>query len=477
MPSGEAWTTPQPHLLAAAVALSAGQYDSCAAALDTADGLMKNLPAAEEATSRLAAAVLLLTVCLRTGDLATAAMAVGRAELMLGKVPGRKLARHPDIRRQVLSGRAAVELWSGRADEAARILGAGVADEAAAGRECERASLSGRLALVEALRGRLGRAAELAEEAASVASEHRPSGPGPAPLVALARVHLARNELREARSCLKQADAALGASPDKLVGAAAYLVAAGGALAEGRPAVAVQIIGRARSGWSVPPWLDQQLGLVQSRAYAAAGDVQAALAEAQRAGTSPEATVTLAHACAVAGDDEAAHRILAPALAADSQVPDWVRLHAWLLDARLSYHDDDDGRGRRSLASALRLAEREQIRLPFALEGSWLGAVLRRDPELVGSHRLLLARALGPDQLPALMDAVGDAAVLLIEPLTDRERQVLRLAAEGATGADIAARLKLSEGTVRNYLSEAISKLGAANRTEAARIARQRGWL
>jgi two-component system, NarL family, response regulator DesR len=63
------------------------------------------------------------------------------------------------------------------------------------------------------------------------------------------------------------------------------------------------------------------------------------------------------------------------------------------------------------------------------------------------------------------------------DPLTDRERQVLRLAAEGATGADIAGELRLSEGTVRNYLSEAISKLGASNRTEAARIARQRGWL
>ncbi|MFZ0590429.1 MAG: response regulator transcription factor [Bryobacteraceae bacterium] len=63
------------------------------------------------------------------------------------------------------------------------------------------------------------------------------------------------------------------------------------------------------------------------------------------------------------------------------------------------------------------------------------------------------------------------------DPLTDRERQVLRLAAEGATGAEIAGQLRLSEGTVRNYLSEAISKLGASNRTEAARIARQRGWL
>jgi two-component system response regulator DesR len=63
------------------------------------------------------------------------------------------------------------------------------------------------------------------------------------------------------------------------------------------------------------------------------------------------------------------------------------------------------------------------------------------------------------------------------DPLTDRERQVLRLADEGLSGAEIAKRLKLSEGTVRNYLSESIGKLGARNRVEAARLARQRGWL
>jgi len=63
------------------------------------------------------------------------------------------------------------------------------------------------------------------------------------------------------------------------------------------------------------------------------------------------------------------------------------------------------------------------------------------------------------------------------DPLTDRERQVLRLAGEGRASGDIAVELKLSEGTVRNYLSEAISKLGAANRVEAARIARAKGWL
>ena len=63
------------------------------------------------------------------------------------------------------------------------------------------------------------------------------------------------------------------------------------------------------------------------------------------------------------------------------------------------------------------------------------------------------------------------------DPLNERERQVLRQAGEGASAAQTAAALGLSAGTVRNYLSEAIGKLGAANRVEAVRIARQRGWL
>ena len=63
------------------------------------------------------------------------------------------------------------------------------------------------------------------------------------------------------------------------------------------------------------------------------------------------------------------------------------------------------------------------------------------------------------------------------DPLTERERQVLRLAGEGASSADIARQIHLSEGTVRNYLSEAISKLNAGNRVEAYRLARDAGWL
>ncbi len=75
---------------------------------------------------------------------------------------------------------------------------------------------------------------------------------------------------------------------------------------------------------------------------------------------------------------------------------------------------------------------------------------------------------------PALAAAaLADGA----NPLTDRECDVLRAAADGSTNAEIAAALQLSQGTVRNYLSTAIQKTGARNRAEAVRTAGDKGWL
>ena len=78
-----------------------------------------------------------------------------------------------------------------------------------------------------------------------------------------------------------------------------------------------------------------------------------------------------------------------------------------------------------------------------------------------------------------VVDPALAAAALSVgpNPLTDREREVLAAAADGATVADVAAALHLSESTVRNYLSAAIGKTGSRNRIEAVRVARQRGWL
>lgn len=108
-----------------------------------------------------------------------------------------------------------------------------------------------------------------------------------------------------------------------------------------------------------------------------------------------------------------------------------------------------------------------------ALDCGVAGYVLKDAPidQLVDTVRRVHAGERVVD--PALAMTAWDAA----DPMTDRERDVLRLADEGLPNTDIAERLHLAEGTVRNYLSTVITKLGVRNRIEAARMAREKGWL
>jgi two-component system, NarL family, response regulator DesR len=109
-----------------------------------------------------------------------------------------------------------------------------------------------------------------------------------------------------------------------------------------------------------------------------------------------------------------------------------------------------------------------------ALEAGARGYLLKDRPasELAESIRRVHSGLRAVD--PALAAEAWSADE---DPLSDRERQILQRAGDGRSSAEIASELRLSEGTVRNYLSEAITKLGAANRVDAARIARSRGWL
>jgi two-component system response regulator DesR len=108
-----------------------------------------------------------------------------------------------------------------------------------------------------------------------------------------------------------------------------------------------------------------------------------------------------------------------------------------------------------------------------ALDAGASGYVLKDAPSqaLADAIRRVHAggRAIDPD---LAVEAWGEG-----DPLTDRERHVLRLAGDGRPGAEIAREMGLAEGTVRNYLSKAISKVGGRNRVDAARIARSKGWL
>jgi two-component system response regulator DesR len=109
-----------------------------------------------------------------------------------------------------------------------------------------------------------------------------------------------------------------------------------------------------------------------------------------------------------------------------------------------------------------------------AMESGAVGFLLKDAPaaELAVSIRRVMAgeRVVDPD---LALSALSDGS----NPLTGRERDVLQASLDGASIADIAVRLYVTEGTVRNHLSSAIQKLGAQNRTEAARLAEQKGWL
>jgi two-component system, NarL family, response regulator DesR len=109
-----------------------------------------------------------------------------------------------------------------------------------------------------------------------------------------------------------------------------------------------------------------------------------------------------------------------------------------------------------------------------AMESGAVGFLLKDAPasELAAAIRRVMAgeRVVDPSLAAAALSE-GES------PLTDREREVLSASANGATIEDVALKLYLSEGTVRNYLSTAIKKLGTRNRVEAARLAERKGWL
>ncbi len=478
MPYNPTWTGPHPALIAAALALADLAPVAACAALDVAEEILGRLPADAETPARLAAAMLRLTVARRAGDLGAATAAMDQAEQLVSSLPGDILTRHAEIHTTVLSARGMVQFWSGHLDEAAVSLDAGAAAATVTGSMSERTDCLGYLALLEALRGRLNRAVELAA-GASPAGQDGTEMAGPAcgaAEVALALVHLERNERHDARDRLKRADAALRIRPERLVGAAACLVVARYRLAEGRAKAAAEMIARARHGWSPPGWLDHMLTLLESRAYAAAGDLSSAVGIAERAnpGARIDATVALAHAWLDAGDDQAAGQALENGPDDADEAQDRNRLDRWLIDARLGYSRGDQVQGRRSLQRALGLAEPEQLRLPFAMQAAWIRPVLRSDPHLAEAHRHLLEPGLlDPGRGPAELPAAGQAVPMIVEQLSGREREVLSLLSGMLSTAEVASELYISVNTVKTHLKSIYRKLAATHRGEAVRRARQ----
>ena len=459
----------EPELLLVAAAMELASTDGHVddSVLSAADALLEQRPAGEDVPARLAAALVRVALSRRTGDHAAAASAAARAQQLLEDIPEAELARHPVARIEVLSGRGIAELWAGDFARAADILGTARDAQAPEGTH-ERLGCLGSLALAEALRGHLTRAGELAGEA--LAGQLA----GPAAAVALACVHLDRGELKKVRIQLKLAGDALRLQPDPLMDALVRAVAVRHALAEGHAGPARGMLGPARAGLPLPSWLEHRMALLEASACAADDAVQAAVDAAENADPRShlDAAVALAQSWLAAGKPQAARRALAAPPAADATAPDYTRVEAWLVDARLSYRAEDRVRGHRSLEQALRLASAEQLRLPFIMERAWIRPVLRRDPGLARTYQTLLESGVINSRLvPATPP--DDAAPLIVEQLSQREREVVRYMSDMMSTAEIAAEMYISVNTVKTHLKSIYRKLAAAHRREAVRRARQ----
>jgi LuxR family maltose regulon positive regulatory protein len=487
---------------AAALALARPGPDHGAAAtwLARADELLRPLPADAELTSRLAAGVIRFSLARSAGDPRALADAAAEQEIAMARLPADVLSAHRELAAQTLTSRGEAELWLGRFDDAGKSFGDAAAvpvrDAAAGGG----AGCLGRLALTEALSGSLVRAADLAAKALAakaltvreltaraaaesgapgcdIAAESPPDVPAD---IALALVYLERNELARVRSALRRVDAGLRARRDRAAAALASLVASWLYLAEGHCDAALSMLARARQDWSPPDWLEQRLTLAEARAQAMAGTAQAALRALNRCPAMPkvDAATARAYAWAGAGDLDAARRelryVFEVAAAEPARTVDRVMIDALLIDARVHYASGERAAGRASLAQALRVARGEDIRLPFAMEHSWMFPVLRADAELARSYQALSRLDLVAGAPQALAPLAADGAEpALIEPLTEREQEVLRRVAQLMSTAEIANELYISVNTVKTHLKSVHRKLAVAHRREAVRRAMQ----
>ncbi len=476
----------QPQSLLASTALdhSDGRDQAAGTLLAAAEELLGRLPADQEIPSRLAAAMLRFAASRRSGDLDAARIAITRAETLFRQLPPGLRSRHQAAYADVLAGRGSVEFWSG--NPAAAVTAFTQAAAAATAGSRERAAFHGDLALIEALRGQLARAAELARAGISQPEDSRAGPARPAAAVALALVHLEHNELQACRSQLKQAEAVLQAHPDRLINAVACLVAARSAVAQAHGPAATDLIRCARDGWSPPPWLDHLLTVAEAQAATAAGDIRSAFDAARRAraGSALDAAVAQARAFLAAGDLDAARAALPRealprgACAPAGEPDERLRLDAYLASALLSYRSGDSAQGRRSLERALRLGKPEHLRLPFAMNRAWIQPALRHCPGLAAEHRDLLQP--GPGQrggIPARPARATRLDPVVVEPLSDREREVLNFASSMLSTEEIARAMYLSVNTVKTHFKSIFRKLGATRRGEAVRRAKKLGLI
>lgn len=463
----------EPALVSAALALAGNDLEAGRSALRRGTDLLAETAAGTAVAARTCAAVLRLV-----HDRIHHDPAVGRTaaeiEELLEQLPPDVVEERPEVRALVLLGRAGADLWAGQWTQATDSFAAAQLAAAEADSPQLRLDSLAHGALVEALRGRWGRAGEQAAQAAQLSpAQTSPLGRAVVALpVVRAWIAAQRYQLGEARRLLDQADPARLVPARSPMAVLCELVAARIDIAEGHHRRALETLHRACTATSVPSWLVRRIMLAEADVHIAMGAPVAAWQAAIRAGGAHtgDGAIALARAQLCAGHPGAAVDTLRPALAEAVAIRSDVRVEALLLDAQSSYTSGDPLRGRRSLDRALRLGDRDQLRLPFAASAPWLRSVLRADQELARQYQRLLEPLRIVAGEPVDTSRQGP---LLSRQLSHRELEVLRHLAQLRTSEEIASEMYVSINTIKTHLKSIYRKLAVTRRGDAVRRAHQ----
>lgn len=386
-----------------------------------------------------------------------------------------------DTRALTLSNLGTAELWAGDLDAAEVHLQEGHAVSRRAGLGALQLTCTSQLAVLCAMRGALGQASRLGENAAELAAQRGWSSSVQATggYLALAWVHYHRDALVEADRYLERAVAASRVRPERPVTLAVAMVRARLQRARGDLAGALATVASARqdlTGWRPPARLWRWLVLTEAELHSAAGQPQSAgsllegLDESGPLGAGE--VVAVARLQLAEGDAAGAAATLASCL--DGTAPAGllaVPVEAWLLDALASDALADRDRAAASLERALSLAEREGFRRSFLDAGAPARSLLVRY-----RHRMPTSWSYLDELLQSSAESVPTPAPppsALVEPLTERERIVLRYLSSLMTYEEIASDLYVSPNTVKSHVNGIFRKLGVSGRRQAVRSARE----
>jgi LuxR family transcriptional regulator, maltose regulon positive regulatory protein len=465
-------------LCAAARTFLAGRFEDMQPHLDVAAAHMTAAPPRAASGTRLAHDILSMAVARAHGDVAAVTRA-GHEALTALSGPDGSLPAAAAYRVVALNNLGTGLLWSGDISGALECLREALVAAEDTDVEVARVNALGHVALAVAASGHTEQAVEYAARAIELV-EARGWDPLPqaaTAYLALAMVHLRRNELDLARSLIEQGQRA--GNREVAARSALGLALARLHASVGKVEAAREELMRAASdldGHDDIVFLARWRRITEAEIDLAAGDPAIASTRigppTNREPPFAQELVCLARSALAAGDPRRAEETLSPLR--DAAEGGSALVDVWLMTALAADRLREDNRALEALRRALRIAEPAGVRQPF----------VTFDPE--AAHRLLTRlKEVGPDLTDLIDDllaemgrrARSDEAVALTEPLTDRERSVLLFLPTMMTNSEISAELFVSVNTVKAHLKRIYRKLDVDSRRQAVRRARDLGLL